>query len=140
MWAQTMTHEADIERIKRELAVLQARYAVYRRTAGRLRGFCVALASVLSVAALAFAVKLFLFDVLYGVFFVGAVLVLALAISWLVTSTGLRWIDLASAQLRGIYEPYFFHPDVDMPRRARSDAELIEWQIADREQTLSELR
>jgi len=134
-----MERDAEIEQLNRELAILQARYALYRRTGGIMRGFLIILTSILAIAALAFAVKLFLFDVLNGLFFVGALLVFVLIIGWFIRSANLRWIDVAGSQFRGIYNPYFFYPDADRDMRPRSDAELLEWQIADRQRRLSEL-
>jgi hypothetical protein len=88
---------------------------------------------------LAIAIKLFLFDTLYAIFFVGALLVFVPGVAWLVGSLDLRWIDLASPQLRGVYSANFFYPDADTQRRFRSFADLTEQQIADRERRLSEL-
>ncbi len=97
------------------------------------------LTPLLAIGALALAIKLFLFDALYGVFFVAALLVFVPATIWLIKSTGLRWIDLATPQLRGIYHPDFFNPDGGLHRGARSEAELTEQQIFARERRLSEL-
>ncbi len=134
-----MEREAEINQIKRELVLLQARYALYRRTAGILRVIFIALMPLLAIGALAFAIKIFLFDALYGVFFVGALLIFVAVMIWLIRTLGLRWIDLASPELRGIYSPTFFYPDMSLYRGARSEAELTERQIAERERRLSEL-
>ena len=134
-----MNRDAEIDQIKRELEILRAHYAQYRRTAGIMKVIFMALTALFAIGAAAFAIKLFLFDTIYGVFFVGALVIFVPAIIWLISSLGLRWIDFASQQPRGIYSPYFFYPDADLHGRARSDAELIEQQIADREQRLSEL-
>ena len=133
-----MEREAEIDEIKRDLALLHARYALYGRTARILRVFCMVLASLLSLGALVFAVKLFLSDTLYGVFFTCSLLIFAAAMIWLIGSSGVRWIDLASQHARGIYYPAFFNPD-GQRRRVRSDAEVLEQQIADRERRLAEL-
>ena len=134
-----MERDAEIDQLSRELAILQARYALYCRAARIMRGFSRIVAPILGIAALAFAVKLFLSDVLYGLFFTGSLLVFALAIAWYIKSLNLRWIDIACPQIRGIYNPYFYYPDADRDMRPRSDAELLEWQIADRQQRLAEL-
>jgi len=132
-----MERDAEIDQIKRELANLQARYALYRRLAHIMRRVFIFLTAVLAIGALAFAIKLFMFDTLYGVFFVGAVLLFAVAMTWLIKSSSLRWIDVASPYLRGIYSPYFFYPDARPG--PRSNAEWLEQQIAGRERRLSEL-
>jgi|ERR1700735_376772 hypothetical protein len=134
-----MEHKAEINQIKRELAILRSRYALYRRMARIVRAFFIALILLAAIGALASAVKLFRFDPLYGVFFVAALLILVLAVIWLIKSTGLRWIDLAAPQWSGIYHPDFFKPDRSSHRGARSEAELTEQQISDRERRLSEL-
>jgi hypothetical protein len=134
-----MEREAEINQIKRDLAILQSRYAQYRRIAGILRATFTALVPLSVIGALALAVKLFLFDALYGVFFIAALLIFVPAIIWLIKSAELRWIDLAALQLRGIYHPDFFYPDAGLHRGARSEAELTEQQISALERRLSEL-
>src|SRR5271169_6358632 len=99
--ATAMERETEIDQIKRDLVILQSRYAQYRRIGTILRAISMALMPLLAIGALALAVKLFLFDALYGIFSVAALLVFVLAIIWLIKSTGLRWIDLATPQLRG---------------------------------------
>jgi hypothetical protein len=135
-----MEREAEIIQIKRDLVILQSRYAQYRRIAGILRAAFTALMPLSVIGALALAVKLFLFDALYSVFFVAALLIFVPAMIWLIKSTRLRWIDLAAPQLRGIYHPDFFNPDGSLHRGARSEAELTEQQISALERRLSELR
>jgi hypothetical protein len=134
-----MEREAEIDQIKRDLVILQSRYAQYRRIGEILRAVFMALTPLLAIGALALAVKLFLFNALYGVFFVAALLIFVPAMIWLIKSTGLRWIDLATPQLRGIYHPDFFNSDGSLRRGARSEAELTEQQIFARERRLSEL-
>ena len=134
-----MERDAEIEQIRRELAILEARYALYCRTARIMGHFSVIAAAILVVASLAVAVKIFLFDVLYGLFFIAGLLVFVLVMGWYINSANLRWIDIACPQIRGIYNPYSYYPDVDRDARPRSDAELLEWQIADRERRLAEL-
>jgi hypothetical protein len=126
-----MEREAEINQIKRDLIILQSRYAQYRRIAGILRAAFTALMPLSVIGALALAVKLFLFD--------AALLIFVPAIIWLIKSTELRWIDLAAPQLRGIYHPDFFNPDATLHRGARSEAELTEQQISALERRLSEL-
>ena len=134
-----MDSDAESEQIKRELLLLRSRYAQYGRLARVLKSICIVAALLLAIGALAGAIRLFLFDTLYAVFFVGALLVFVPGIAWLGAALDLRWIDLASPQLRGIYSPNFFYPDADARRQFRSVADLTEQQITDRERRLSEL-
>jgi hypothetical protein len=134
-----MDRDAEIDQIEGELEILRAHYAQFRRTAGILKAFFMALILLFAIGGSAFAIKLFLFDTMYGVFFVGALVIFVPGIIWLISLLGLCWIDFASQQPRGIYNPYFFYPDANSSRRVQSDAELIEQQIADRERRLSEL-
>jgi hypothetical protein len=60
-----MERDEEIDRIKREVAILRDRYALYGRSARMLRGFFI---FVMPAVALALAVMLFLFDALYGLF------------------------------------------------------------------------
>ena len=99
-----MERDAGIDQIKRELAILQARYALYRRSGRMLRGFFVFLMPVVALA-----IKLFLFDALYGLFFAGMVLLFAVAITLSLKSSGVRWIDIASQsspRARSRYGPH----------------------------------
>lgn len=134
-----MEREGEIEQIKRELTILQARYSLYRRLGRILRRIFMVLALALAIGALAFAVKLFLVDALNGLFFLSAVVLFASVIVWLITASGLRWIDVASPDIRGIYSPSFFYPELQSRTNIRSEAEFIEQQIAERETRLSEL-
>jgi len=134
-----MEREGEIEQIKRELIILQARYSLYRRLGRILRRIFIVLALALAIGALAFAVKLFLVDALNSLFFLSAVVLFAFVIVWLITASGLRWIDVASPDIRGIYSPSFFYPELQSRTNIRSEAEFIEQQIAERETRLSEL-
>jgi hypothetical protein len=134
-----MEREAEIEQIKRELAILQARYSLYSRLGRFWRGFFKVLTLALAVGALVFAIKLFLFDILYGVFFVGAVLLFTVVVIWFIKWSGLRWIDVASPYFHDFYSPYLFYPELQSRGKIRSEAEFIERQIAERETRLSEL-
>lgn len=131
-----MDRDTEIGAINRDLELLRARYAEYARAAAIMR---VIVRIFIPLAALALAVKLFLFDPLYGAFFTAAAAIILGAAFWFAGSFDLRWIDFVSQSPRGIYNPYFFTPDVAPSQRARSEAELIEWQIADRERRLEEL-
>jgi hypothetical protein len=134
-----MENDPETLQIERELAILRDRYALYGRCARILRGFFIFL---LPLVALACAIRLFLFDAFYGLFFAGMMIVFAAAVVLCLKSSSIRWIDLASQYFgskyfNAIYNPYFFYPDArPMPR---SDAEFLEMQIADREKRLSEL-
>ena len=134
-----MEREAEINQIKRDLEILQSRYAQYCRIAGILRAAFTVLMPLSLIGALVLAVKIFLFDALYGVLFVAALLIFVPAMIWLIKSTRLRWIDLAALQLRGTYHPDFFNLDTSLHRGARSEAELTEQQISALERRLSEL-
>ena len=131
-----MDRDADTGEINRDLELLRTRYANYERSAMVMRALVV---YIIPLIAFAVAIKLFLFDPLYGAFFVVVSVLFFGAAFWFVGSLGLRWIDFVSQSPRGIYNPYFFTPDVAPDQRARSEAELIEWQIADRERRLREL-
>ena len=133
-----MDRDQQINGIERELVLLRGRYDSYRRAAGIMKTFVIALVALGALAAAIFAVNVFLFDALYGVFFLGAVVIFVAAVTWFVSWLDLRWIDFVSQSPRGIYSPYFFHPEIARERRARSDAELIEWQIAECERALGE--
>jgi hypothetical protein len=135
---QSMDHDAEFDQLKRELEVLRERYALYCQMGRILKLFCVTIIPLFAIGEIVLAIKWIQSDARSGLFFI-VFGVLFGAISWLIGSSDLRWIDLASGQIRGIYEPYFFYPDIDVHERRRSDAELIEQQIADRERRLSEL-
>jgi len=139
MWGAAMRHEDEIAQIGHELALLRARYASYGRSAALMQTIFRVLIPAGAIAAAVLAAELLLFDVLYGLFFIGAVLIVVAAASWFVGSLHLRWIDFVSQAPRGVYNTYFYTPDIDPHLRANSDAELIERQIADRERRLSEL-
>jgi hypothetical protein len=133
-----MEREAEINQIKHDLEILRARNAVYQRTARILKSAYIALGFIVAIGALALAVRIFVFDVLYGLFYAAALLIFVTALVWAIRYTGIRWIDLAAPRLRGIYDPDFFKPDG--PRRpTRSEAEVTEQQISDYERRLSEL-
>jgi hypothetical protein len=131
--------DSEIEAIRQELALLRARYAVYGKAARIMRGLFIVLIPVTAITAAVLAAEIFMSDALYGAFFLATVLLLVAGLTWYIGSLGLRWIDFVSQSPRGIYNPYFFHPDIDPRLRARSDAALIEQQIVDRERRLSEL-
>ena len=128
-----MDRDAEIDQIIRELEILRARYALYRRMGGVLKVFFVALIPLLAIGVLALAIKAFLLDPLYGVIFVGAVVIFVPGIIWLARPSDkqrpFRWIDFASQP-----SPYN-----NLLKRPASDAVLIEEQIVDRERRLSEL-
>jgi hypothetical protein len=134
-----MEREAEIEQIQRELTILQARYSLYCRLGRFWRGIFIVLTLGVAVGSFAFAIKLFLFDILYGVFFVGAALLFTVVVIWFIKWSDLRWIDVASPYFRDFYSPYWFYPELQSHRKIRSEAEFIERQMADRETRLSEL-
>ncbi|MGB7036159.1 MAG: hypothetical protein WBD71_11585 [Xanthobacteraceae bacterium] len=134
-----MERNAEIEQINRELAALRDRYAAYSRLARLWKVFFLTLAGVLAIGAVVLIVKAFLIDWLYGLFSVGAVLLFVVTTIWFIRTAGLRWIDVATPFLMGIYSPRFFYPDQDQPPKPRSRAEDTEQQIAARELRLREL-
>ena len=133
--AQSTDREAEIDQIKRELDVLRVRYEIYCRMGGILKLSCVTIFPLFAIGVLVLAIMLIQSDPSFGLFFIIVGLLFG-AIIWLIGRSDLRWIDIASGQRRGIYEPYFFYPDIDARERRRSDAEVIEQQNADREQRL----
>ncbi|HZP77982.1 MAG TPA: hypothetical protein VFB45_17685 [Pseudolabrys sp.] len=135
-----MEREAEIDQIRRELAMLQSRYALYRRLAAFWRMFFIMLTPPLIIGAAIVAFRLFRFDILYGLFFVGGLLLVISVLVWVIRSSELRWIDFAVLLLAGIFHPDFFSADPGERRRVRSVAEMVEQQIADREQRLSVLQ
>ena len=72
---QPMDRDAEIAQINRELEILRDRYALYERMGRMLRVFFLALIPVVAIGALVLAIKFFLVDPLYGLFFVGGVLI-----------------------------------------------------------------
>jgi hypothetical protein len=134
-----MEPKPETDQIKRELAILRDRYAIYDRSGRTLRLFFL---YVIPIVALLLALLLSFFDPLYGLFSSLMIFVVAALAVLSLRSTSIRWIDLASTPFGNryasqMYTPYFFYPDARP--RPRSDAEYLEWQIADREKRLSEL-
>jgi hypothetical protein len=134
-----MEHGAEVQQINGELAILRARLETYRQSASMLRRF---FTFVIPAVILVLAIRVFLYDVLLGVFFAGMALVCVAFIALLPKSFGIRWIDLAAMPFGNrfvsrIYQPLFFYPDASP--KPRNDVELLEMQIAERERRLSEL-
>ena len=101
--------DAEIDQIKRQLDVLRVRYAFYCRMGGILKLCCVTIIPLFAIGALVLAIKLIQSDTQSGLSFIAVGLLFG-AIIWLIGRSDLRWIDIASWQRRGIYEPYFFYP------------------------------
>jgi hypothetical protein len=130
-----MERDEETQQIRSELAILQARYALYGRTARILKGFFI-IAPLVAILTVVFAGKIFLFDWLYGGLFIGAMLLLSLGAFCI---SDLRWINAASLQGYSFFlSPSRIYPEEDLPQ-TRSDAELIELQITARERRLREL-
>lgn len=128
-----MDRGTDIGEINRELARLRTRYAGYAFAAAIVS----ILASLFPVAALVVFLKVALFDMLYGAFFV---LTLAIVLAALLGyALDLRWIDVVSQSPDYVYNRYFAPPGRAPRQHAQSEAELIEWEIAERERRLREL-
>ncbi len=89
------------------------------------------------VTALMLFLKVAVFDMLTGAFFV---FTLALVLTALPGhALDLRWIDVVPQSPQFIYDRYFTTAGGAPQPRAPSEAELIEWQIAERERRLREL-
>jgi hypothetical protein len=137
-----MDQRADIEQIRHELEILHARYATYERWGRVLRIFFMIWAPLFAIIVTALLIKLFAFDALMGVFFVGLAIAVAVLL-WLIPGSNvsaararLRWTDLASWPLSGISLESSI---TDLPLNRRPDAQIIEEQIAERERRLAEL-
>jgi hypothetical protein len=138
-----MDRDAEIDQINRELEILRTRYALYDRMGRVLKVYFAVITPLIAGALLALAIKFVLVDALSGLFLTGVLLILGLVIFLLVRNSDLRWIDVAS-QIPRTTNPYFYSPAASNLRffllgRLPSDAQIIEQQIADRDQRLSEL-
>ena len=146
-----MDRETEIAQIRHELEILRSRHALYEKWGRILRIFFMIWVPLFAVAVLALLVKLFLNDAAIGVLglLMGVIVSAIAALLWLARNrnppAGRRrsgWIDLASPLTRpfGLYPGVFApHPYINRNVGPRSDAELIEQQIAEREQRLAEL-
>lgn len=136
-----MECEAEIAKIRSELDILRARYALYARWGRVLRIFFMIWLPLFAGVVLGLVIKLFLYDTIFGAFAVGMMCIVA-AILWLLRDRNQplflpgRWINLASLPMR----PTSLYPGVpSFYFSLRSDAEIIEQQIAEREQRMVEL-
>jgi len=131
-----MDRDTEIAQVNRELETLRERYATYARSSRRLRVVFWIWLPIVALLIVALMVKVLLQDTLMGMFVAGMVAAISLLI-WLVgRSQTFRWIDIASVQ----WSP--FSLDASIPsvyHGRRSDAQLIEDQIAERELRLKEL-
>jgi hypothetical protein len=136
----------EIARIEQELAILRERYASMEYWTSMLKKLFSVGLPVLGLVLVALAIvagsrllELLVDDVFYGVFILGFVSAVGVFL-WLSfsgeRSRPFRWIDLASAYLR----PGLSGPGFDMDATQRSDAEIIEEQIASRERRLGQLK
>ena len=130
-----MEPDEEIQQIRAELAILQARYALHGRMARILKGFFI-IAPLVAILTVVFAGKIFIFDWLYGAFFIAAMLLMSLGAFCISNHC---WINAASLGDWYVTNPSRFYPDNDLPR-TRSEAELIEQQITARERRLRELK
>jgi hypothetical protein len=134
---QAMNRDTEIDQIKRELNILRTRYALYGRMGRVLKVFFTVWMPLFASVLLAIAIKLIRDDMLSGMFFLGILLTFGLLIIRLIQVRGFRWIDFASSRVYGDrLNPYFAYPNFD---RYKSDTQLIEEQIAERERRLSQL-
>lgn len=142
------SREQEIARIERELEILRARHASYDYWGDVLKKFFAVGLPVLGVAVLAAAIILGIRfyraldgDYFYGAFIAGFLL-LILFLGWIVSSQPqlrqrpFRWIDVASSTVR----PDFSGAGGDLIDGQRSDAEILEEQIAGRQKRLSQLK
>ena len=131
-----MDRDAEIAEINRELTILRERYSTYARSSRRLKVVFWIWFPIVSFLVVAVVVKFMLQDALMGIYIAGVVAATCLFI-WLIgSSRSFRWIDIASVQ----WSPLSL--DAAVPsgyHERRSDAQLIEDQIAEREHRLSEL-
>jgi hypothetical protein len=141
-----MDRDSEIVQINRELEILRSRYAFYRRWARVLRVFFLIWTPLAAALFLLGVVKLFRFDLAMGLFFVGLAVIVS-GLIWLwgpyppvrqQARRGSGWIDLASPPLQPI-APLLSGMGSNFYFPQRSDADLIEEQIAVREQRLKEL-
>jgi hypothetical protein len=138
-----MDRDMEIQRLRHELEVLRNRYAIYQRGGRRLRIYFMIWFPLFALLIAALLVKVVLFDPYMGGFLI-ALTVIVLLTMWLVsdrkaTNAGggrSRWVDLASTPL----SPFSLTPGIPaFSVRRRSDAEIVEEQIAARERRLAEL-
>ena len=131
-----MDRDAEIAQINRELTILRERYSTYARSSRMLKVVFWIWFLIAALLVSAVIVKFLLQDELMGIFIAAVVAATCLLIWLLGSSRSFRWIDIASVQ----WSP--FSLDAAVPsgyHERRSDAQLIEDQIAEREQRLSEL-
>ncbi len=134
-----MDREAEIEKINHELDILRARHTLYAKYGRVWKVFVMPL---FAAALVAVAIMIFLFDAAYGVFFAAITMTAVGFVVWYSRGPhgygGRRygWIDLASPTR-------FTNRYTDLGsflfRSGPSDAQMIEEQIAEREQRLLEL-
>lgn len=137
-----MDRDAEIARINDELDILRSRHALYRRWARILKVFFMIWTPFCAVLFLLAVVKLFSFDLAIGIVSVGlAVIIAGLIWLWAPYPADRQpehergWVDLASLPIRRTtlsLLPSFY-------AGRSSDADMIEEQIAFREQRLKEL-
>jgi hypothetical protein len=134
---QAMNRDAEVDQIKRELEILRTRYTLYGRMGRVLKVFFMVWTPMFAIVLLAIDVKFIRDDSLSGIFFLGVLLVFGLLIIRLIQVRKFRWIDFASSRIYGDrLNPYFAYRNFG---RYKSDAQLIEEQIAERERRLSDL-
>jgi hypothetical protein len=129
-----MDRNAEIARINNQLEILRTRYALYERWGNILRKFLKVWLPLFVVLMLAVAVIFFQFDAVYAIYFVGMMLV-AGGFFWVINIIWplkpLFWVDLAS--------PLRMRSQIFPGKGFRSNAEIIEQQIAEHERRLTEL-
>ena len=131
-----MDRDVEIAQINRELAILRERYSTYERSSRMLRGVFWIWLPIIVLLVIAVTVKVILQDAFMGIVVAGMVAAIGLFVWRRRIFRTFRWIDIASVQ----WSPFSLDAAVPSGYHERlSDAQLIEDQIAEREQRLSEL-
>lgn len=114
----------EIAKIERELDILRTRYATFGRWARIMQWFFLSLAVAIAASIVSYGIAR---DSLVAVGIAIAIVVIAggAYLAYLISDTGIRWIDLAA-------------PGIDYAKR--SEAAAIEVMIADREARLAKIR
>jgi hypothetical protein len=138
----TMDRADEIAQLKHELDILRTRYALFEKWGRVLRIFFMLWVPAFAAVVVLVLVKVYLYDALTGLF-AASFAAAAAAIFWFVSRDVRpvryrRWIDISSSAL---LFPWTFFPAAPYPSPGGrpSDAQLIERQIAEREQRLAEL-
>jgi hypothetical protein len=141
-----MDREAEIAQLTHELDILRTRLALYERWGRIVKIFFMIWTPLFAAVVIFGLVKVFQFDVFMGGFFVALAIVIGLA-AWLMRGWGRPrrakghslWTDIVAPPMGPRSFAAGIPPFYGLGRRRRSDAEIIEDQIAEREHRLKEL-